>query len=99
MYFTTKALAKQVDKSFMQKQEEVEEVEERQEEPEIFELKTLKEYEELTSAHTDQQFNELVDSLREHGQLVPGLVNQHNIILDAHHRYRGSQKARNFIPL
>ena len=58
----------------------------------VFELKISEEFEMLTPPYTDQQFKALVDSLREHGQLLPGLVNQHGVILDAYHRYRGCKK-------
>lgn len=61
---------------------QIEGSEEQQEEAHVFELKIEDEYAKLTPAYTDKQLETLLDSLREHGQLQPGLVNQDNVILD-----------------
>jgi DNA modification methylase len=53
------------------------------------EIRISDEYEDFVAARlSDEGFRTLVDSIRTRTQIVPGMVNQHGIILDGHNRYR-----------
>jgi ParB-like nuclease domain len=50
-------------------------------------------YEKLQpSLHRDIDFEILVQSIKKHGQIVPGIVNSDYVILDGHHRYKACQQ-------
>jgi DNA modification methylase len=41
---------------------------------------------------TPAEFEALKESIRKNGQLVPGVKNQNNVLIDAHHRYKACQE-------
>jgi hypothetical protein len=54
----------------------------------IFEVKILEKYEKFVQLQTPAEYNAMKVSIRENGQHLPGVVNQHGVIIDGHHRYR-----------
>jgi hypothetical protein len=65
---------------------------EKQEEKEQLQIKVNSEYEALIDPLLPNEYASLRESIREHGQLVPGIVNQYGEILDAHHRYKACKE-------
>src|SRR5688572_22133325 len=49
-------------------------------------------YEKLSPHYTDKEFILLLDSVRRHGQIVPGIVNKDYVILDGHHRHKACKE-------
>ena len=47
-----------------------------------------KEYDTLVPTLPDEEFNTLRESIKENGLWMPIIINEENIILDGHHRYR-----------
>lgn len=52
------------------------------------ELKINPTYEKLIPPPTDEDYQGLYDSIKEEGLKIPIVVNQNNVILDGHHRYK-----------
>jgi ParB-like chromosome segregation protein Spo0J len=52
------------------------------------ELTVNPEYERQVPKLTEQEYNELMQSMKDYGQLSPILVNQDGVVLDGHHRFR-----------
>lgn len=50
------------------------------------------EYEKLIPAPTDEDYKGLYESIKEEGLKIPIAVNQDNVILDGHHRYKICQE-------
>jgi hypothetical protein len=50
------------------------------------------EYDRQVPKLSDQEYNSLMQSIKEYGQLSPILVNQDSIVLDGHHRFRICQE-------
>jgi hypothetical protein len=53
-----------------------------------FGLKVDHEYESAVPPMSDQQYRALKESLKRDGQIMPIIVNEHNVVLDGHHRLR-----------
>jgi N6-adenosine-specific RNA methylase IME4/ParB-like chromosome segregation protein Spo0J len=59
---------------------------EKQEPP--IEITISKEYEKLVPALHKDDYDSLKDSVKKHGQYIPIVINEENVILDGHHRYK-----------
>lgn len=54
----------------------------------INEVKVLKEYEKLVPPLPKDDYDSLKNSIEKHGQYLPIIINEENVILDGHHRYK-----------
>jgi N6-adenosine-specific RNA methylase IME4 len=55
-------------------------------------IKILEEYEKFVQPQTPSEFASMKESIKESGQLVPGVVNQQGVLIDGHHRYRACKE-------
>lgn len=56
------------------------------------ELTVNPEYERQVPKLTEQEYSELIQSMKDYGQLSPILVNEDGVVLDGHHRFRICQE-------
>jgi ParB-like chromosome segregation protein Spo0J len=61
--------------------------------PEGLEIKIDPEYKTLTDPLSEEEFRELVESVRVNNQRIKGEVNPDGVILDGHHRYQACKEA------
>ncbi len=58
----------------------------------MIQLLIHKEYDQLVPALSDEEFKTLRESIKENGLWMPIIINEENIILDGHHRFRICQE-------